>query len=99
MFEKNSSWVITGTYLVLRYPRKRVKQKIKTYQLIHFYTLNPYLDNVLFLDPSRRLLFSEGKQENIGSMWVGMLSDVINSFKTNALLTINSFQKFSWDKQ
>ena len=62
MFEKNSSWVITGTYLVLRYPRKRVKQKIKTYQLIHFYTLNPYLDNVLFLDPSRRLLFSEDKQ-------------------------------------
>ena len=38
-------------YQVLRYPQEQAKQKIRNIRLIYFYTLNPYCDNALFLDP------------------------------------------------
>ena len=69
VFENTPSWAIPGTYI----------QK-NPYKLIHFYTLNQYWINALFLDLSERVLFPGGKQYNIGPIWVKKLSDVINPF-------------------
>ena len=51
-----------GTYIQSREILENgLNKKLKTYQVIHFYTLNPYWTNALFfLDSSRRILFSGG---------------------------------------
>ena len=61
MFENTRSWVVIGTYIQSREILENgLNKKLKTYQVIHFYTLNPYWTNALFLDSSRRILFSGG---------------------------------------
>ena len=43
MFENTRSWVMIGTYIQSREILENgLNKKLKTYQVIHFYTLNPY---------------------------------------------------------